>query len=486
MTEPIARPGAPIIPARLSWQGDQPFSRQFGDIYHAPDGIAEVERVFVEPQRLSERFQRAHRVFTMGEIGFGTALNFAVVAQRYLERAPADARLHFITVEKHPIAPREFATLSQRRSRALPIYKELARAYPPLLAGWHRRHFAAGRITLSVFFGDAASGFADIVDRQRLPVDAWLLDGFAPDRNPQLWQDSLWRTLAQLSGEGSTVATFSAVGAVRRALAEAGFTMRKVDQRPHKRHTLAGVFAPARDATYAAPRCVAVVGAGLAGAATARQLADRGMAVTLFDAAPTPPNRMAATLFHPRLLPDGSVGARLRCMAYLYSTHWYERVAPGSRPCGALQFPGPNMSHARLELAAEAFTSTGDWVARVDPVSASSLCGLPVRQHALFFPHARALDLGALGDALIAHHSIEYRADTSCSAVSGGPDRAVVTANDGGFGLRSRRTVRWRRRQRFRTGAIPRDAAGVGADRPDRARACPDDADGRRRLPDLD
>jgi len=431
VTDPTARNSIPIVPARLSWQGDQPFSRQFRDIYHAPDGIAEVERVFVEPQRLAERFEGAHRVFTVGEVGFGTALNFAVVAQRYLERAPAGARLHFITVEKHPITPGEFATLAQRRARTLPIYRELARAYPPLLAGWHRRHFADGRITLSAFFGDAKTGFDDIVGRQRLPIDAWLLDGFAPDRNPQLWRESLWHTLAELSDEGSTIATFSAVGAVRRALAEAGFAMRKVDQRPHKRHTLAGVFAPARKAIYAAPRCVAVVGAGLAGTATARQLADRGMPVTLFDAAPTPPNRMAATLFHPRLLPDGSVGSRLRCMAYIYSTHWYERVTPTSRPCGALQFAGANMPHARLELAADTFASTGNWVTCVDPVSASSLVGLPVLQHALFFPHARALDLGALGDALISHPSIDYRPDTNCSAVSSVPDRAVVTTRDG-------------------------------------------------------
>ena len=107
---------------------------------------------------------------------------------------------------------------------------------------------------MSVFFGDGAAGFGDIVGRQRLPVDAWLLDGFAPDRNPQLWSEALWRTLAELSDEGSTIATFSAVGAVRRALADAGFTMRKVDQRPHKRHTLAGVFARARGMAYAPPR----------------------------------------------------------------------------------------------------------------------------------------------------------------------------------------------------------------------------------------
>ncbi len=425
MTDPNTSPSTPLIPAQLSWLGDQPFSRRFGDIYHAPDGMAEVVRVFVEPQHLTERFAANQRVFTIGELGFGSGLNFAVVAQRYLQCAPANARLHFITVEKHPIAPAEFTALARRRASTLPIYRELAQVYPPLLPGWHRRHLAGGRITLSAFYGDGALGFGDIVGRQRLPVDAWLLDGFAPDRNPQLWRDSLWRTLAELSAEGSTIATFSAVGAVRRALGDAGFNMRKVDQRPYKRHTLAGEFLPARHVAYEPPRSVAVVGAGFAGAATARQLVDRGIAVTLYDAAPSPPNRMAATLFHPRLLPDGSTGSQLRCTGYLYSTHWYQNVC-GARPVGALQFTGPNMPQARLEAAADAFAPSGDWVVPVDPATASSLAGIPLRKHALFFPHARALDLGTLGNTLSSHGSIDYRPNTLCDRVFNDIDHAAV------------------------------------------------------------
>src|SRR5262249_20047672 len=151
------------------------------------------------------------------------------------------------------------AAIARRRSD-LPIYAELARAYPPLLGGWHRRHLAGGRVTLSLFFGDAAAGLSDIVDRQRRPVDAWLLDGFAPDRNPELWSDAVWRAIADLSGDGTTLATFSAVGAVRRGLEGVGFAMRKIDQRPFKRHTLAGVFESRGLARPQQPASVSVVG----------------------------------------------------------------------------------------------------------------------------------------------------------------------------------------------------------------------------------
>ena len=424
--QPIHRP---LIPARLQWDGDQPRSRQYGDIYHAPDGAAEVQRVFVEPQRLTERFSQCGGVFSVGELGFGTALNFAVVAQRHLDHAKPDGRLHFLSVEKHPIAQADFARLALRRSHVLPIYRELLHQYPPALPGWHRRHFAGGRIMLSIYFGDGEAGLGDIIERQLRPVDAWLLDGFAPDRNPELWNDSLWRAIAQLSGPGTTIATFSAVGSVRRALANAGFAMRKVDQRPHKRHSLAGTFESDRGARWTTIRSAVVIGAGLAGVATARQLAERGIAVSLIDAAPAPPNRMAATLLHCRMLPDGSLPARQRSLSYLYSTHWYDRTPHVPPATGVLQFPGPTMDQQRLELSAAAYSESGNWLIPVDAVTASSLAGLPVRQSALFFPHGRTLNLQLLCQELIRHPLIDYRAGVVASSVATDPDRAIVNTS---------------------------------------------------------
>jgi tRNA 5-methylaminomethyl-2-thiouridine biosynthesis bifunctional protein len=419
-----------LIPARLRWDDDQPSSRQFGDIYHAPDGAAEVERVFIEPQRLTERLAQTRGVFTIGELGFGTALNFAVIAQRHLAHAPPSARLHFISVDKYPLTLPDFTALARRRARVLPIYSELARHYPPLIPGWHRRHLAHGRITLSVFFGDASNGLDDIARRQRLPVDAWLLDGFAPDRNPELWNAELWRALAALSADGTTIATFSAVGEVRRGLGDAGFTMRKIDQRPHKRHTLAGTFVSTHRPHHATPGRIIVVGGGLAGACTARQFAQRGVSVTLLDGSEAPPNRMAATLLHCRLLPGGGAPARARRLGYLYAQHWYEQHAEAidePLPSGVLHFPGASFDERRIEEAATAYAPTGRWVVPVDATTASALAGLPVRRSALYFPYGRALDLETWCDALVRHPLIDYRAGVTATAVSTGTGATVQT-----------------------------------------------------------
>jgi tRNA U34 5-methylaminomethyl-2-thiouridine-forming methyltransferase MnmC len=66
--------------------------------------------------------------------------------------------------------------------------------------------------------------------RETLPAwqgraDAWFLDGFAPAKNPELWEPDLMAEVARHTAPGGTFATYTAAGAVRRALAEAGFSV---------------------------------------------------------------------------------------------------------------------------------------------------------------------------------------------------------------------------------------------------------------------
>ncbi|NJN06362.1 MAG: amino acid oxidase, partial [Rhodobacteraceae bacterium] len=159
-----------IPAARLTWQGDQPSSVEFGDIYHAGDGVAEVERVFLAPTHFDQRAAAATGEMTVAEVGFGTGLNFVTAAHRFLGVARRDATLHFVSFEARPIHPEQFAALAQRRGRSQSLYRELAHAYPPLLPGWHRLHLAGGRIVLSIFFGTAQAGLADLAGRLRAPV----------------------------------------------------------------------------------------------------------------------------------------------------------------------------------------------------------------------------------------------------------------------------------------------------------------------------
>jgi tRNA 5-methylaminomethyl-2-thiouridine biosynthesis bifunctional protein len=400
-----------------------PRSAVFNDIYHAADGPAEVARVFMEPAGLAERFAAAGSdTMTIAELGFGTALNFAVLADTFARRAPAAARLHFISVEKYPIADSEFTAIARQRAVDLPVYNALAKHYPAPLAGWHRRHFHEGRTTLSLYYGDVADGLADLVRRMARRVDHWLLDGFAPARNPDMWRDGLFRAMARLSTAGTTACTFSAAGSVRRGLENAGFQVRKVDQRPHKRHSTAACYRePLRtEQTFRAPAEVTVIGAGLAGSCVARALAERGMDVHLVDDPALPANEIPAATVNPRLLADGSAQARQRLRSYMYSIHWLSRFrATACR--GVLQLPGGRNTMPRLELLAAQHHDMGPWVRSVDAATAASVSGVPMRVGGLLLPGACTVDIGELIRELCDHPSIDIRAPEPTGAKPGQP-----------------------------------------------------------------
>ena len=365
MAEPaLANSGQPCPAARIRWEGQQCHSIDTGDRYFSPDGDREVWRVFMAPVQLADRFARATGTFTCGELGFGTGLNLAVLATQFCKLADPAAQLHLISFEHRPLTQADMASMANRWQDQLPVYQELSEQYPPLISGWHRLHLCGGRVRLSVFFGDALGGLHDITGRQQRPVDHWLLDGFAPAVNPELWQASVFRQLIELSAGGTTIATYSAVGEVRRTLAGLGFQMRKVDQMPLKLHSLAGELVGRARSVIMQPRRVSVVGSGIAGATIARALAERNIPVAVIEPAGRvagQASRIPAAALHGRLRWDQSAGAAWQVLSYHYS-HRRLNNTPGYRPTGVLQITGPNADPERLEALFERYAPTGDWL----------------------------------------------------------------------------------------------------------------------------
>jgi tRNA 5-methylaminomethyl-2-thiouridine biosynthesis bifunctional protein len=441
---------ARIAPAALRWADDQPFATRWGDIYHAPDGAAEVTRVFLQPSGFADRVTArpvADGPFRVGELGFGTGLNFVVAAQIARNLGCA---FHFVSFEAEPIAPRDFATLAERRAAAHPLYRELAACYPPLVRGWHQRHLVEGRVRLSVYWGDVERGIAELEALQRAPFDAWFLDGFAPDRNPGMWSDTLFAAMARRSMRGTTVTTFTSAGRVRRGLEAVGFAMRRVDQRPRKRESLAGAFAPEGTAPVFAPRCAVVVGAGLAGASVARHLAESGIAVSVFDPSPPtsvslaepavddsatgPGSRIPTTVLHGRLLPDTGTAGLLRCHAFLYAAAWATRFAGFSRT-GVLQLAGtPDASGGvdpaeRLAAIAATWDGSGDWLEWLSPEASRARGAWPVASGGLWFRDGGVVATPQLCAALLDHPAIEVVArDYVESDRAARPDTPLVLA----------------------------------------------------------
>jgi len=202
--------------ARLTLDANgQPRSDHYQDIYYNPGaGFAESEHVFINGNRLHERLAHACDL-TIGEIGYGTGLNFIHTADTFLREAPPEARLHYLSFELHPIATDTLAVL--QRDWPQPAIRAAVLAQNPHNHPGHHLLKVHPRIHLHLIQGDIRATLPQL----RARVDAWYLDGFAPAKNPECWTPELLAALARRSAPGATAATFSAARSVRDALTQA-------------------------------------------------------------------------------------------------------------------------------------------------------------------------------------------------------------------------------------------------------------------------
>ncbi|GHD60527.1 tRNA 5-methylaminomethyl-2-thiouridine biosynthesis bifunctional protein MnmC [Jeongeupia chitinilytica] len=289
-----------------------PFSAEFDDAYHSPDGgIGQAEHVFLGGNGLPARW-RGRDAFTIVETGFGQGLSFLVTWAAWRADPAACARLHFVSVERHPFVRDDLAVLLARYPQYAAQVAELLAHWPAPTPGFHRLWLDGGRVSLTLLFGDVL----DVLPQLDACADAIYLDGFSPSKNPELWTPAVFKQLWRLCRADTTLATYTAAGAVRRALNEAGFAVAKAKGYGSKWQMLCGGMARAPRRPVAAPiaRHALVIGAGLAGCAVAERLAARGWRIDIVDAAAEPATGSSgnlAGLMHAYVSQDDNLLARL-------------------------------------------------------------------------------------------------------------------------------------------------------------------------------
>lgn len=405
---------APLVPAEPALDAaGTPYSPRYGDIYHSADsGPGQARHVFLGGNDLPARWSGA-RVFTILETGFGLGVNFLATWNAWRADSKRPERLHFVSVEKHPFTREGLAALLARYAEFAPLAAQLESAWPLALPGLHRLEFEGGRVTLTLALADVA----DILPGLRLAADAFYLDGFAPDRNPDMWSPAIMKALARLACRGATLATYTTARAVRDALAAAGFTPELRPGFGHKRNMLAARHAPLRAPRHGPPvpntwneRRVIVVGAGIAGAAASERFAARGWRVELIERFATPAaeaSGIPAGVFHPHVSRDDSILSRLTRAGYLYSlARWRALEAAGQqlswKNCGVLQMAKDAREEARMAATVRALGFPPGYVDYLPRAGAEGRAGHEVRTGGWWFPDSGWMRPAALVAAQIA------------------------------------------------------------------------------------
>ncbi len=394
---PMTTPHLPDPMIEIGADGT-PRSGVSGDVYFSVDGgVAETRHVFLGGIGVPDVWQdRMH--YRIGELGFGTGLNFLVTWHEWKKTAPAAATLDYMAVEGYPIFLETLRTILAGVPELSDEAEALLAQWPPRVGGVHRMHFDGGRVRLTLLYGDAA----EMLPNADGHVDAWFLDGFAPSKNPGMWSLEVLSEVARLSAPGARLSTFSAAGHLRRGLAGLGFEVMKRDGFGHKRDCVAAGF---QGAPASMSCCkVAVIGAGIAGGAVARALTRRGHQVTLIDKAAAPGAAASgnpAALLAPRLPRERTALGRIMAASYLHAVRYYDGLADeGARVWfgerGGLALARGVDEAERQARAVAAFGWPAEIMRQVDESEASVLAGMEITRDGLWFERAGTLNPPAI------------------------------------------------------------------------------------------
>lgn len=318
----------------LDWTPDgQPRSRLFGDVYFsAEDGLAETRAVFLDGCGLPDAWEGRRR-FVVGELGFGTGLNIAALLDLWRRARPSGGQLHVFTVEGFPVTADEAARALGRWPELDEVARALTRRWPGRARGVHRLELPEFSAIVDVAVQDVAQALTGWTGQ----ADAWFLDGFSPALNPRMWSDEILGLVGARSAPGARAATFTVAGQVRRGLAAAGFEIEKRPGFGRKRERLEARLPG--EAPEPSARRVAVIGAGIAGAAAARAVRALGGEAIVIEAAHPGAGGSGnpAALVTPRL--DAGLGAPAEffARAFARATRLYAEIPEAIVARGVLQ-----------------------------------------------------------------------------------------------------------------------------------------------------
>jgi tRNA U34 5-methylaminomethyl-2-thiouridine-forming methyltransferase MnmC len=204
------------------------YVKNLGEPYHSLNGaLTESRHVFIKNGLLMH--QKTN--LTVFEVGFGTGLNCLLTA---LESSSRNIHIRYIGIDKFPLDGETLNLLN----------------YPSLIGGkahlfWDKIHSAKWNkeTKISGFFNllKLEQDIADLHFSDLPEFDVVFFDAFGPDKQPEIWDVEIFRSIFNCCSSNAIFTTYSAKGEVRRKLIEVGFKIERVPGPPGKKEMLRGI-----------------------------------------------------------------------------------------------------------------------------------------------------------------------------------------------------------------------------------------------------
>jgi len=212
-----------FIIVRTADGSDTLYSASMDESYHSRNGaLQESMHVFIQAG-LRDRKLDSLRVF---EVGFGTGLNALLTWREAEEKG---IHVYYEAIEAYPLLPSMYEHLHfERESPSFPS---------DAMQQLHQCEW--GTITYLGPFFSICKYKADFNTFEfGLPFDVVYYDAFSPDKQPELWTESIFRKVHQALNPNGLLVTYCAKGEVRRRMQRAGFQTERLPGPPGKREML--------------------------------------------------------------------------------------------------------------------------------------------------------------------------------------------------------------------------------------------------------
>jgi tRNA U34 5-methylaminomethyl-2-thiouridine-forming methyltransferase MnmC len=202
------------------------FEPGLGEHYHSVNGaIQESDFIYIN---CGLRYSKADpvRIF---EVGFGAGLN-TLLSCIYASENNRD--ISYTSIEKYPVSEDIINSLNYGKlfgNNGKRFFEQIHKCR------WDVPEKITGNFTLHKIKGDLITddipGFYDLI----------YFDAFAPDKQPEIWTDFVFKKISEISYDNAVLVTYTAKGNVKRALRLYGFKVNRLPGPPGKRHIIRAV-----------------------------------------------------------------------------------------------------------------------------------------------------------------------------------------------------------------------------------------------------